>query len=289
MSDLLKRTVEIQELIARIGRLRTQEENEVNGSVGQLLEKMRRSTEEIQTAKTPLIPHEARGIERSNEIVRMLPTEAVMLRHPVLKRLWHIKRTEQALLTYRVEGTEWESQSVEKLEETSSEKQMIRGPIIACLDTSGSMEGEPETVAKAVVLEAARVAYKENRKFLLFSFSGAEQCKYHELSFTFDGIKNLLKFLGMSFYGGTDVALPFRYAVEQLSKNEWQRADILLVSDGLFTVNDTTIQIVEQAKSKMGLRVVGLLVNHNQNDEMKKICSPLHKFNQWNEVIVLSK
>ena len=287
LSDLLKRTKEIQELIAGIGRLRMQEENEVNGSVGQLLEKMQRSTEEMQMAKTPLIPHEARGIERSNEIVRMLPSEAAMLRHNVLKRLWHIRRAERTLLTYRVEGTEWESKSVKNLEQNSSDKRIFRGPIIACLDTSGSMKGEPETVAKAVVLEAACVARKENRKFLLFSFSGPQECDCHELNFSLDGVNQLLNFLEMSFYGGTDVDLPFKYAVEQLNENEWQRADILLVSDGLFSISDTTMKIVNRAKSEMGLRVIGLLVNRSDNDEMRKICSYFSKFNEWNEVILL--
>jgi len=37
-------------------------------------------------------------------ISRMLPSELVFLGHPQLKMLWHARRAEKALLTYRVEG-----------------------------------------------------------------------------------------------------------------------------------------------------------------------------------------
>ncbi len=39
----------------------------------------------------------------------------------------------------------------------------LQGPIIVCLDTSGSMQGPPETVAKALVLETMRGAHRQNR------------------------------------------------------------------------------------------------------------------------------
>ena len=48
------------------------------------------------------------GIERSGSISRMLPQEALFLGHPKLKMLWHAKRYEQVLLSYRVQGIEIE-------------------------------------------------------------------------------------------------------------------------------------------------------------------------------------
>ena len=38
-----------------------------------------------------------------------------------------------------------------------------RGPMLVCVDTSGSMRGAPENIAKAVVLEVLRVAQREQR------------------------------------------------------------------------------------------------------------------------------
>lgn len=44
------------------------------------------------------------------------------------------------------------------------------GPIIVCLDTSGSMYGAREVVAKAVVLECMRGAHRQDRKCFVYAF-----------------------------------------------------------------------------------------------------------------------
>ena len=66
--------------------------------------------------RTPLVPEETKGVELSDAIPRMLPSEAAMLGHPVLKCLWHARRAELALLTYRVEGVEIERSWTDRLD-----------------------------------------------------------------------------------------------------------------------------------------------------------------------------
>lgn len=44
------------------------------------------------------------------------------------------------------------------------------GPIIVCLDTSGSMRGPREVVAKALVLECMRGAHAQDRKCYVYAF-----------------------------------------------------------------------------------------------------------------------
>jgi uncharacterized protein with von Willebrand factor type A (vWA) domain len=46
------------------------------------------------------------------------------------------------------------------------------GPIILCLDTSGSMRGAREVVAKALALECMRGAHRQQRPCYLYAFSG---------------------------------------------------------------------------------------------------------------------
>lgn len=46
------------------------------------------------------------------------------------------------------------------------------GPIILCLDTSGSMRGARELVAKALALECMRGAHRQQRPCYLYAFSG---------------------------------------------------------------------------------------------------------------------
>ena len=173
----------------------------------QLFLPMRRLEEERREVRTPLVPTDTRGVERSGSIARMLPVEAVMLGHSKLRMLWHARRSEQALLTYRVEGVEIERTLVEH--ETAEESQARRparerGPILAVIDTSGSMHGLPEQVAKALVLEALRTAHAEKRPCRLYGFSGPGQVVEHALDLSPEGIAPLLDFLGLSFGGGSD-------------------------------------------------------------------------------------
>ncbi len=121
----------------------------------QLFEPVKRLFEEIKDIQTPLAPMETRGITRSDDISRMLPSELVFLGHPQLKMLWHARRAEKALLTYRVEGVLsehviTEKEVLESQQQPGKKERLERGPIIVCLDTSGSMHGTPEMVAKAL-------------------------------------------------------------------------------------------------------------------------------------------
>lgn len=51
------------------------------------------------------------------------------------------------------------------------------GPIILCLDTSGSMRGAREVVAKALALECMRGAHRQQRPCYLYAFSGPGEDK----------------------------------------------------------------------------------------------------------------
>eukprot|EP00959_Pyramimonas_sp_CCMP1952_P391674 8207832-Pyramimonas_sp.AAC.2 len=61
---------------------------------------------------------------------------------------------ERTLLTYERSG--WVEEKTRVLDRTEVRPSATRGPIIVCLDTSGSMMGARETVAKALVLECLR-------------------------------------------------------------------------------------------------------------------------------------
>ena len=56
-------------------------------------------------------------------------------------------------------------------EEVSVEKKEPKGPIIVCVDTSGSMQGTPENIAKTVTFALSKIAIEEERKCYLISFS----------------------------------------------------------------------------------------------------------------------
>lgn len=281
LRELLKTLPQIREIVQSLGRLRLSEDNE---SVAEtIMASVRRLEEERLEIRTPLLPAETRGVERSGEIARMLPAEAAMLGHPKLRLLWHARRAERALMTYRVEGIQIERQwnereTLEEREETRPRPE--RGPILAIMDTSGSMHGLPERVAKALVLEALRTAHAEKRRCFLYSYSGPGQIEEHELSLSAEGIGSLLKFLSLSFGGGNDEAGVMARVVSRLKKNDWKKADVVFVSDGEWPAPSRLVRSVEEAREH-GTRFHGVQIGNRGRTGLHAVCDPVHVFQDW--------
>ena len=122
--------------------------------------------------RSELQPEETSGLARSGDLGRMLPSEAVLVAKGWPRgrgtlsddgdtiitgsrpaRLLHMaRRAERALQSYQRDG--WlDDASTRPTRHTEVRPAAELGPIIVCLDTSGSMAGARETVAKARELE----------------------------------------------------------------------------------------------------------------------------------------
>lgn len=280
LRELIERLPQLREIVRQLGRLHAATEGE--SIADKLLVPVRRIEEERREVRTPQAPTETRGIERSGEISRMLPAEAALLGHPKLRLLWHARRAERALLTYRVEGVMVETIEVERetLEEVEGTRpRPIRGPILAVIDTSGSMHGLPERVAKAVVLEALRTAHAENRKCYLYAYSGPSQVLEHELGLSADGLGKLMAFLTGSFGGGTDIGA-MTTVVERLKLPDWKKSDVVLVTDGEWQAPAAVIDGVEEARAT-GTRFHGVQIGNRGRTGLHAICNPVHEFSEW--------
>lgn len=283
ISKMLKQLSQLHDIIRALGRLQMGQDGE---SVSEkVMNKIRRLEEELHEVRTPLVPTETRGIERSGNIGRMLPIEAAMLGYPKTKMLWHARRAERALLSYRYEGLDIERHWVEKESMEEGERKIPRperGPIIVAVDTSGSMHGTPEIVAKAVVLEAMRTAHAEKRRCFVYAWSGPNNIMEHELSIDTDGIGKLIEFLGFSFHGGTDPTGVFRRILERLQGSEWSRADVLVVSDGEWPASNLSAKVAEARKKET--RFHGIQIGSSGTSGLHEVCDPVHLFSNWDKL-----
>ncbi len=156
-----------------------------------------------------------------------------------------------------------------------------RGPIVVCLDVSGSMTGWPGTTAHAIVLHVALTAYAEGRPCHVLSFSGPGDVIEHPLSFDANALEHVIAFLHLRFEGGTDVSEPIRRAIEMHAEAKWQNADILLVSDGAFEVPKDIVAKVTRARATSGLRIHGLVVGAGGSAATEGLCTEVHRLNDW--------
>ena len=283
LSNWIAQVAPLQQLLQQLGQQRPDPEQ--SASLNHLLQKMSPHESGPQERKIPGIPMETEGITRSDNLARMLPLEAAFMGHEVLRILWHARRAEQGLLSYAVAGmmpidagNDWTSPRSGKGEGAGQGLQ--QGPIILCLDTSASMHGMAEQVSKALVLEALRVAKKQDRGCLVYLFGGTNEL------LTLDNqtlaLPELLDMLRGSFSGGTDVNTPLLAALKNLKEQAWQQADILLVSDGEFQVSDELRHQVAQAKDEQGVRMFGLQLGYaTALHAMNLLCDPVHLFSDW--------
>lgn len=254
--------------------------------------------------RSPLQPEETRGLTRSDDLSRMLPFEAHLMAagwpkngvdqegNEVVKegsrpaRLLHmVRRAERNLMSY--ERTGWLENEPSRVTGRLEVRPAAElGPIIVCLDTSGSMCGARETVAKAVTLECMRGAVRQQRACFLYAFSGPGQVMEMELKVDSKSMSQLLKFLTGGFNGGTDVDKPLELSLKRLSEKEWNQADILMVTDGeIPRPSETVKRDLHRAVDELGLEVHGLLVGQQDSTPaMEDICTHLHVFKSWSAV-----
>lgn len=128
--------------------------------------------------RTVLEQQETRGLTRSDDISRLLPSESALLARGrnirQAKLLFFAKLAEKSLSTYERDG--WGDFPTNIVPERREVRPTAdRGPILLCVDTSGSMRGARETVAKALTLECMRAAKEQERGCYVFAFSGPQE------------------------------------------------------------------------------------------------------------------
>jgi uncharacterized protein with von Willebrand factor type A (vWA) domain len=174
------------------------------------------------------VPEQVDGLQRSDDILRLLPPELATLGITELEFEFYRRLVEKQLLTYRLHGDSWREKVVERPVVHQDFDEQPRGPFIVCVDTSGSMGGFNEQCAKAFCLALMRIALADNRRCFIMLFS-SEVVRYEVCGK--DGIEQAIRFLSQRFRGGTDLASCFRSIVEKMQGSEWVDADAVVISD----------------------------------------------------------
>ena len=281
----LQRLRELRDLVRSLGR------GGGRGPRRRAPRQIERSRAHAGLVRSEEAPEETRGLTRSDDLSRMLPNESTLLAAsrrgiPAARLLHFARRAERTLLSYERVG--WVDMPAVTTHGTEIRPAADCGPILVCLDTSGSMAGARETVAKALTLECMRQARTQRRGCYAYAFSGPGQCVEFELSFTAKGMADLLQFLAGSFHGGTDVDEPLKRSLERLQGHpEWANADVLLVTDGeIPPPSEELLASLSRATQDMGLKVHGLLVGEEHGTEapVRKLCTHVTQFTAWDNV-----
>ncbi|HRI65221.1 MAG TPA: VWA domain-containing protein [Polyangium sp.] len=190
------------------------------------------------------------GVRVGGDIADALVCELALLASPETEDLFFQRFIERRLLCLELEGTTTEV----------TPRDERRGPAIACVDTSGSMQGAPEAVAKALILTVIKQLVPKGRSVQLLLFGGPGESTPLEIRRGRRGLNDLLKFLAMGFHAGTDYDTPLLRATELLKTPEYAKADILVVTDGLCRASERIASHVDQSKKQANARVLSVVV-----------------------------
>ena len=211
----------------------------------------------------PAYRGEINGLKYSNNIATALPSELALLKNPAAKRLFQLKFAQKQLLSFEYQNEQAETQEKIEQEEVTIEKKEDKGPIIICVDTSGSMHGTPENIAKTVAFALAKIAVEQERLCYIISFSTdietleVKQNADMELTNADGGnyLQKLVNFLHMSFNGGTDAEPALQKALNMLAGNDgatgYKNADVLMISDFVMgNLSTDLVTAIETEKAK---------------------------------------
>lgn len=204
------------------------------------------------------------GITVGDDLNSLLPSEIAMLSEKKTQDIFYRNYAEKRLQVFA--------------SASSGEKKVQRrdGPVIICLDTSSSMNGEPATVARMLTIAVAIYAMRRRRKVMVMKYSTSYSCESFTRVKEIDKLMNFLRWRGV---GGNDENRMFSYLFEKRlpEEPEFDTADILCISDfGWIPLDDDVKQLIADAKAG-GMKFYGLGVNlcsggYGHEDEAINIC-----------------
>lgn len=182
------------------------------------------------------------GVRQGNAVEQLLPMELGTYASQITKMDFLRRYVEGQTLQYETKGPE----------------QLGKGPIILCLDQSGSMSGQ-DTISKGFALALMSIARKQKRDFawIPFSSNAAAPLIYERGKIT---VQDMIQLATIFLGGGTSFEPPLRVASQVIQQSRFNQADIVFVTDGESHVSERFLQSWNVLKDKKGFAVLSLLL-----------------------------
>jgi uncharacterized protein with von Willebrand factor type A (vWA) domain len=211
---------------------------------------------------SPFGKNRIQSVRFSDSLNNLLPMEAAKLLNPVLKQKFYADMLEGKLLSYQLLGKHF----------TGPPHLKPRGPMIVLVDTSGSMHGASQTLAKSAALAMAKRMLTQKRDMKLILFASTSQHLEIELSSRKKMSDKFLNFLLHTFGGGTDFNTALASGLRSLKEKDFQGADLLFITDGKSEISDELVLARwEEAKKKYNAKVYSLIVGSSGAGGLVKI------------------
>jgi len=225
--------------------------------------KFKRIAAQKQRAKTKHGADEIADVEVGGDLGRVLPAEMARLARSATRLAFLRDLGERQVLQYRLTGSD----------------SLGKGPLIACLDKSGSMNGPPDIWSTAVALALLDVAQRQRRPFALLGFDA--QVKSEHVVMPGEPLPEDALFV--SCLGGTNIGRVLMRGLEIVREHPGalKKADLVLITDGQ---SDTmAASMFRQAAAELGVTTLGVGIGVEKED-LEPWCDEAHGVTRLDDV-----
>lgn len=193
---------------------------------------------------------EVKSVEYGNNLSKTVFSEFIKLGSPELKSTFFKDYSKKRLLQVKYGG----------------KTELGMGPIVVCLDSSGSMSGVKEIWAKAVCLSLVEICKKGHRNLIVIHFSS--RYNFHStLKLNFIGKSNhysRMEILNMAEYfegGGTEYEPVLQKSINTInSEPKFKKADIVFITDGESPIDNKFVSSFNDWKKLKKVSVTSCLI-----------------------------
>lgn len=193
------------------------------------------------------------------DLPQVLPSQLMHARHPLLRKYFQMRFMQSALLQRERRGT----------------TEAGRGPVVAVVDESYSMKGQPFVWAKALCMAIMAIGRKEKRDVAVVSYASDGDLEAWEFPFRepMDPAK-VVEMASHNFGGGTETREAMKLAREIIDKDQrFTRADVVLITDGKDEWEEQNDPAVKQDFTERGIRIHGIQVGtQSRYTYMENMC-----------------
>lgn len=190
------------------------------------------------------------GVSLGKDIKSMLPHELVLCCDDELHDLFLYKFATQNLQTFQ-----HKSELLKPSRLVSPHPARIKGPMIVCVDRSGSMAGLPEELANSLMMKLLLIADRQKCDLFLISFS----VNATPIDVRHDRTA-LLDFFKQSSIGDTNATQMLNMVFELLESGDYASADVLWFTDFIIPMCGIEQRRKITYYSRLGTKFYGLKI-----------------------------
>lgn len=205
------------------------------------------------------------GVTQGNDLGGLLPLEMAMLMDNDTENLFYRKYFARRLQVFR-----FKSEVVKPARHLDVKPVVRRGPMIVCVDTSGSMIGKPEKISHSALIKLLDICRRQRRSCFIITFSVSAK----PIDVTHEPHK-VLNMFSHSNTGDTNATQMMQKTFELLESDaRFVNADVMWITDfRIPPVADKLIQHWHKLHSE-GTRFYGLqigMADHNWHQHFDEI------------------